>query len=352
MSFTRDQIRTAASAIALQPGEVERLLAALPACAAHSSTSSRFDLTHFLWYGGALIVIGAMTLFASLAFAQLGGSVLTAIALAYALVFSVAGEIFWRKGLMTPGGLMFAIAVAMAPLAVYAIQDQLGLWGKFGDPGTYRDFYIWVRGGWVPMELATIAAGTLALLMRRFPFILAIVGAALWFLSMDLTAWIFHGEDFSWDERKIVSMWFGLAVIVVAWLVDRRQSRGDFAFWLHVVGVVTFWTGLTLQDSGSEVSKALYCLINVGLVMASVFLMRRVYSVFGVIGVCLYLGHLANDVFADSLLFPFALSAIGVLVIAAGVWLHKSRAAFDGWMGTHLPDGLRRLRPAHARQGG
>ena len=244
---------------------------------------------------------------------------------------------------------MFAIAVAMAPLAVYGIQHAFGLWGSFDDPGNYRDFFHWVRGGWLPMEVATIAAGALVLAFRRFPFILAIVAFALWFLSMDLTAWIFQTDDFTWDQRKTVSMWFGLAVIVVAWVVDRVQSRGDFAFWLHLVGVTTFWGGLTLHDSDSELSKALYCLLNVGLVMASVFLMRRVYSVFGVIGVCLYLGHLASDVFEDSLLFPFALSAIGVLVIAAGVWLHKSRAGFDDWMGTHLPAGMRRLRPAHAR---
>ncbi len=36
----------------------------------------RFDLVHVLWYAGALIVIGAMGLFTSLAFAQLGGGAL------------------------------------------------------------------------------------------------------------------------------------------------------------------------------------------------------------------------------------------------------------------------------------
>jgi hypothetical protein len=351
MTFTREQIRTAAAAVALDPSSTERLLAALPPSGAPATSEApRFDLTHVLWYGGALIIIGAMSLFASLAFAQLGGGMLTGIALAYAAIFAIAGEAFWRKGLRTPGGLMFAIAIAMAPLAIYGVQHAFGLWGTFEDPGNYRDFFRWVRGGWLPMEVATILAGIVALWYRRFAFIVAIVAFALWFLSMDLTAWVFQTDDFTWDQRKIVSMWFGVAVIIVAWAVDRVQSRGDFAFWLHLVGVVTFWGGLTLQESDSEVSKALYCLLNVGLVMASVFLMRRVYSVFGVLGICLYLGHLASDVFEDSLLFPFALSAIGVLVIVAGVWLHRSRAGFDAWMGSHLPEGMRRLRPSHARQ--
>ena len=48
-----------------------------------------------------------------------------------------------------PGGLLIAIAVSMAPLAVYGIQDALGLWGHFGRPGTVRDFYVWIKGSWV-----------------------------------------------------------------------------------------------------------------------------------------------------------------------------------------------------------
>ena len=94
MTFTREQIRAAADSVALDPSSTERLLAALPASGAPAALVPRFDLTHVLWYGGALIVIGAMSLFASLAFAQLGGGVLTAVALAYAVIFALAGEAF------------------------------------------------------------------------------------------------------------------------------------------------------------------------------------------------------------------------------------------------------------------
>jgi AhpC/TSA family len=45
--------------------------------------------------------------------------------------------------------------------------------------------------------------------------------------------------------------------------------------------------------------------------------MRRVYAVFGALGISIYLGHLADVVFKDSLLFPFALSLIGIAIIAA-----------------------------------
>jgi hypothetical protein len=86
----------------------------------------RFDLVHVLWYAGALIVIGAMGLFANLALARLGGGALAVIALAYAALFGFAGDRLWRRGLMIPGGLLITVAVTMAPLFVYGVQDALG----------------------------------------------------------------------------------------------------------------------------------------------------------------------------------------------------------------------------------
>ena len=61
--------------------------------------------------------------------------------------------------------------------------------------------------------------------------------------------------------------------------VDRRPRGDDFAFWLHLVALMAFWGGLSLKDSGSEVATALYCLLNVALVLFSVVRMRRVYAV-------------------------------------------------------------------------
>ena len=79
----------------------------------------------------------------------------------------------------------------MAPLAVYGIQDELGWWGAFGKPGTVPDFYVWMKGSWIFMEIAAIVAGVVALYFYRFPFIVSIIAVALWFMSMDLT-WIFN----------------------------------------------------------------------------------------------------------------------------------------------------------------
>ena len=200
-----------------------------------------------------------MGLFSTLAFSRMGGKALTATAVAYAAAFALAGHHLWhRRGLRLPGGLLIAVAVSMAPLAVYGLQDAYGLWSH-GSPGAYRDFYVWIKGSWVFMEIAAIVAAVIALRFYPFPFIVLIIAFSLWFMSMDLTPWVFGKAEFTWEERRAVSLWFGLAVLVVAWLVDRRQRGGDFAFWLHLFGMLTFWGALSLSDSASELGKFLYC---------------------------------------------------------------------------------------------
>jgi hypothetical protein len=54
-------------------------------------------------------------------------------------------------------------------------------------------------------------------------------------------------------------------------------------------------------------------------------------------------------VFADSLLYPFALSLIGLAVIGAGLLLHRHAAALERALETRLPTWLAALRPPHAR---
>jgi hypothetical protein len=362
MSFTEDDIKAAGRAIALREDQVEGLVAVLrarragsPAISVHASPERvRFDIVHVLWYAGALIVMGAMTLFSTLAFEAMGGTALTVTALVYAALFLLAGHHLWhRRGLHTPGGLMVVVAVAMAPLAVYGIQDAFGLWGDGGDPGRYRDFFVWIKGSWLPMEIVTVIASLLALRFYPFPFMVAILAIGLWFMSMDLTPWLLHGRDMTWSEtwtaRQTVSMIFGLIMIGAAWFIDlKRDSRQDFAFWLHLYGLLAFWGAMTISDSSSELAKLLYCVINVGLVLLSVFLLRPIYAVFGAIGVAVYLGYLASRVFANSLIFTFALSLIGVAIIGAGLLLQRHRTALSAWMTRSLPETITKLRPPHA----
>jgi len=350
-----DDLVAAREAGVIDADTLDRLVQFLTARARASSQvhqPPRYDFVNLLWYAGALIVLTAMGMFSTTAFGLWGDKALLTTALIYAVLFAVAGRHLWRRDLRTPGGLLVTCAVGMAPLAIFVLQDMFG-YNPVDDRNSYRDFYVWIKSSWLPMELGTIAAALIALLAFPFPFLVMIIAFCLWFMSMDLTPWLMGVEQFTWEQRATVSMYFGLAILAVAWLVDLRRWRsGDFAFWLHLFGVMAFWGGLTAQHSGDEFGKAVYCAINVGLVFLSLFLMRRVYAVFGAVGVTMYLGHLAWDVFKDSILFPFALSGVGVLLIAFGLLFHKYGNAVGGALGELMPTHLRGMRPAHAREDG
>ncbi|TXP84674.1 hypothetical protein FV276_25125, partial [Escherichia coli] len=86
---TRPAFDDAASA-GIITAEQARALSAF--YAAQSGRGAACDLTHVLWYAGALVVIGAMGLFSTLAFGMMGGPALTATALIYAAAFVAAGR--------------------------------------------------------------------------------------------------------------------------------------------------------------------------------------------------------------------------------------------------------------------
>jgi hypothetical protein len=137
--------------------------------------------------------------------------------------------LLWRdKGLKVPGGLLVTAAVCMTPLAIYGFETMTGAWLQ-GVPGEYRDFYDYIKGGWFPMEVGTVAAGLVALRCFRFPFLTAPLAFALWFMSMDLTPLIYGSHYYEAQGYQVVSLVFGLVVLAGAYLVDRRTEE-DFAF--------------------------------------------------------------------------------------------------------------------------
>jgi hypothetical protein len=106
-----------------------------------------------------------------------------------------------------------------------------------------------------------------------------------------------------------------------------------------------FWGGLTLLEGGNELDWFIYGLINAGLMVLSVLLQRRVFVVFGALGVFGYVGHLAWEIFEDSLLFPFALSAAGIAIIALGILYARNREKIEDAMVRMVPVGVRRALP-------
>lgn len=339
MEIDRASLNDAAAQGVLSEAQAERLWQFL---GERRQAAPGFRFAHILYYLGGLIAIGAMSLFMTLGWMSFGGWGLLAIALAYAAVGLGLTEALLARGLPLPAGISAAFVLALTPLAVYGLQNGLGWWVE---GRTYRDYHTDVDWRWIWMELATLAAGVALLARYRLPFLVLPVAVTLWYMSMDLTPLV-AGADaaWTWELRQRVSLWFGLAMVLVAFRVDVRSRRGpDFAFWLYLFGALAFWGGLSLQRSDSELGKFLYLCVNLLMIAVGCALGRRVFAVLGGLGVAGYLGYLAYDVFRDSLLFPFALTLIGGAVVYAGIVWQRHEDAIGARLRAMLPLPVRTL---------
>ncbi|MCP4923168.1 MAG: DUF2157 domain-containing protein [bacterium] len=305
----------------------------------------KFQLASMLNYLGALIIIAAMTFFFTLAWATEGAVVNLVLSLSYTVAFSAAGSYFWaRKDHQLTGGLLTTVAVCMTPLTLYSLQKLMGWWPQ-GDPGEYHGYYVWVKGSWFFLEMGTIVASLIALRFISFPFLVAPAAFSLWYMSMDLTPLLFGKVDFTWEERSLVSAIFGLIIVFGTYFVDLWQQKKDFAFWGYVFGAIAFWGGLTTMHSDSELNKFFYCMVNLLMIFVAVFLRRPVFAIFGTVGIFGYLSYVSYQLFKDALLFPIALSALGLVFILLGVLYQKNQVRIQALMLKLFPAGLRALRP-------
>jgi len=346
ITIDRARLLAAAEAGDISLAQAERLWARW---AGEAIAPPRFSFVHVLYYFGGMLAIGAMTLFMTLGWELFGAWGTLLLSLGYAAGAVAAARHLLRRGLHIPAGILATIAVCLVPLAAWSVQSGIGLWPP-GGPDSYRDYHRLIDWRWLTLELATLAAAVVMLRWLRLPFMVMPVAVTLWYLNMDLAHMLTRQPGFDWRFARNVSLVFGLATCAIAVWVDLRcrlatdpRDRQDFAFWLYLFGAIMAWGGLSLHDSDNELGKAVYALINVGLVFLGAAIGRRVFTVLGAIGVAGYLGYLSHKVFADSLLFPFVLTLLGLGTVAAGVWWQRQEARLHARLAAWLPPALRPL---------
>jgi uncharacterized membrane protein YhdT len=334
--FSLDQLRAAVDRAGLSSDIFERIQSAL---AVETENAPTFEVAHVSYYLGALLIIGAMGWFVTNAWDRLSGSTITAIAVAYGILFGVIGlRLFQRASTRIPGGLLTTVAVCMTPLAVYGIERLVGWWPA-NDPGSYTRFHPFINASWVLMELATIVVSAVALRFVRFPFITAPAAYALWYLSMDATA-LFFGAHWTFRQECRISIVFGVVMLITAYLMEDK-SELDFPFWFYLFGLLTFTGGLTLLGGGSQLGKAIYCLIHLAMIVLAIILQRRAFLIFGAIGVFTYLMGEAQGYFRNSLGFTFSLTLIGILFIAAGIAYKRNEKLLEAKLSPLIPGRIR-----------
>lgn len=97
--------------------------------------------------------------------------------------------------------------------------------------------------------------------------------------------------------------------------LESHNLRGDLQT-AAVVGIVTPAQADSLRTFLREHSLNLFG-------DQSGFRATHIFYYVGCIGVAMYLGHHAYDLFKDSLLFPFVLTFIGLAVIGLGIKWQK-----------------------------
>lgn len=335
MKITRKNLSSAVAENILSQAQADKLYDFLKS---QPSVGPSFDFTHVLYYLGGLIAIGAMTLFMTLGWETFGGWGIFFISLAYAGVGLKLAQLFQNKGHAVPAGICATFVVALTPLAIYGLQQALGFWP---DESVYREYHQYIKWHWLYMELGTLAVGVIVAWLYKYPFLIMPIAVTLWYMSMDVAVMI-TGDVWDFEFRALVSMYFGLLMILLAFWVDvRARKTVDYAFWLYIFGVMAFWGGMTAQHSDSELSKFIYFCINLLMIGIGVLLVRRVFVVFGALGGSFYLGYLASDVFKDSWLFPIALTAIGLLIIYLGVLWQRNEKVITEKARSFLPEQIR-----------
>lgn len=348
MDIQKNELEQAAKQVGISDDKIDELWTNLSK--KPKSSSNNFILENVLYYTGALITLAALTFFMGVGWETFGGGGMMIIALAYAFGFFLTGHYFWKNNNFVLGGLLVCLGVGMMPLATYGFQEYTGWW-IVSDPGQYRNFYEWIRGGWFLMEVVTIVVGLIALYFYRFPFLSFIIFFTLWFMSMDIIPIIFKGdEDALFYKKEWTTLVFGLIILTIAFIVDQRTKR-DFAFWGYLFGSFTFWGALCslvfFEDTG-EFAKVIYLLISLFFMFLAILLQRIILMVFGVLGLITYLSHLAYDIFEDSLIFTFALSFIGLFVAFLGVVYSKNQARIEEFVFRIIPDSIKNNLP-HSR---
>lgn len=345
MRIERADLQAAADEGLIEPARVEPLHGFLRN---RQPERARFTPAHVLYYLGGLLAIAAMALFMRVGWELLGGWGLFGLALCYG-----AGGVmllrYWlyRCRLRVPAGLAGAFVVALVPLAVFGLQAALGYWPgglEYDDPD--RLFH-WRR---LYMGLASLVVGLVLFYRYRLPFLLAPVAVTLWLLSMNLAVLLlpaipdapWRGE--LWWLRQFVSLWCGLAMLLTAFWVDlRTRTREDPAFWLYLIGALVFWGGFTLLQTDNAWSLLVYAGVNILLIAVGAVLARRVFAVFGGLGLAYYIGHLAFEVFDDSLWFAIALTVIGLALVLLGIAWQRHEAAIGAVLRRPLPAAVRAL---------
>ncbi len=285
------------------------------------------------YYFGSFMILLAYTIWMGLEWESLGQTGQIAVSFFTIVILWAIGYFLQRNGFRVAGGLLIFVGTGIVPLLVYTVQRALGVWPD-DSRYAYRDFYRIVAQTWVLLELVSLGVAIIVIWRVRFTLISLLIAFWTWFLSMDITRWMSQSDYWTWSDREqIVSTVIGVGMLALGILLQRKAKQ-DYSFWFYLFGhliILIHLSVLTLNREGFL--SIVYFVIYLAFVIASVWLQRRVFLVFGAIGFYSYLSYLVFRVFEGALGFVFALGGIGLLIVLTAVGYQRY---FRPWLENQL----------------
>jgi hypothetical protein len=276
-----------------------------------------------LLYVGAVLVVGSFGWWSAEVDWEPGG--LLVLSVAYGAGFLGAAIYARRRGLDELAAAAATIVAFYVPVVVYAALRLAGFGFVFEKDGVAA-FYDWVDGGWIWMELVSIAVAVALYAAFRAPLLVLPLGLFLLFFAMDGTARV-AGVDFDETSEQAIGaavLAFGLLSGAVGVALDYRGLRRH-ALWPHVFCAVGIVDGLAFLLGGESWELAAI-LAGAAFLAAGVWLGRVGYLIAG--GLSLWIGVTA---LAPS---PIVLTLSGLAAVGVAVWLSLARSPLRRWLGS------------------
>ena len=307
--------------------------AALTTLAAEGGTPAREMPRGFNWVTvayalGALLVVFAGGWFLTQRWLSLGPTGVLAIVLVYAAIATAASRWLERRDFHEAAGMAAMVAVALTPVAVWALESLTGWWPAdvWGKP-YYVDYPPAEASRWLVAELATILAALLVLRRRTWSAVVFPLAVALFALVMHLP------RSFDFTLTPVMERWIqmtgALVVCAIANTTDRmvprraERGRGDVAFPLWLTGLTALAVAILTMWPVAGVLRHALPAVAIGAVAAALYMGRRTHLVFGAFAIVMYLFYLAGEVFRSTAYFPIVLALMGGAVLAVTVWVQR-----------------------------
>ena len=250
-----------------------------------SRSEKRFTTTlETLGYiSGALLIIGSLTWFTSLAYDNADSLALFWLGLFYVAGFGATGVYFWNQ---TPtkndyskivGGIFLTIAAAVTPVATFALDR-------------YFNWHYFYRGS---VESATlVGASLIALSIADFSPLAIPLNLGVW-------TWVITAiTPFAWSHPDVIDVYtltliLGAINLIVGFSLKISKPTNSYSFWFYLFGLAQFCGSLNQEFYGPwynfETFKIVYFVINFVIFVSALPLNQAMFLLFGGYGICTFI---------------------------------------------------------------